>query len=63
MEEQIGHHAQALADLMKDPHQGLSTWAEAVAEHAQWLVDWWSGKLATKDELERAGLTRGPVER
>jgi hypothetical protein len=37
-----------LAMLLRHPEEGLISWVEIVADHAQFITDWWDGKLVVK---------------
>lgn len=43
---EIANHAEKLAKLMREPEMGLASYHECVAEHAQFITDWWNGKFS-----------------
>ncbi len=44
----LAKKADALSRLLKEPEVGLTSWTEAVAENAQFISDWWAGKMADR---------------
>lgn len=45
----IAERAEKLAALMRNPEPGLICWSEMVAKNAQYLSDWWLGKMAPEE--------------